>query len=110
MKTNNDMRGGGIVNTQYSAYASYLSKAVEAFKSELSHTPYAVAIQNEPQNPDGSYPTCTMSVDDMGQIGTALRTQLDNGGLNEVKIIGYEHNWVCCGVVEPRADDDERII
>jgi hypothetical protein len=30
----------------------------------------------------------------MAQIGTALRSLLDNNNLRDVKIIGYEHNWV----------------
>jgi hypothetical protein len=94
MKTNTNMKGGGISSKYYSAYANYLYMAVSDFEVELGHTPYSVAIQNEPGNGDGSYPTCKMSVDDMGQIGTALRKQLNNGGMSAVKIIGYEHNWV----------------
>jgi O-glycosyl hydrolase len=94
MKTNNNMKGGGIQSKYYSAYANYLYMAIADFETELGHMPYSVAIQNEPENGDGSYPTCKMSVDDVGSIGTALRTQLDHGGMNVVKIIGFEHNWV----------------
>ena len=28
-----------------------------------------------------------------GQVGTSLRTLLNNNGFSAVKIIGYEHNW-----------------
>jgi 4-alpha-glucanotransferase len=51
-------------------------------------------VQNEPENSNPTYPTCLMSVDDMGQIGTKLRTLLNVAGLGATKIIGFEHNWV----------------
>jgi hypothetical protein len=35
-----------------------------------------------------------MSYQQMGQIGTALRTLLNKNGYTNVRIIGYEHNWV----------------
>jgi hypothetical protein len=35
-----------------------------------------------------------MSASQMGQIGTALRTLLNNNGFGSVRIVGYEHNWV----------------
>jgi O-glycosyl hydrolase len=95
MKTNLNMIGGGINPSEYSNYAQYLFDAVSGFTTALNgHKPYSVTIQNEPQNPDPTYPTCTMSVDDMGQIGNALRSLLNNNGFGGVYTIGYEHNWV----------------
>lgn len=38
-----------------------------------------------------------MPVDTEATIGTALRTLLDNNGYSDVKIIGYEHNWIDAG-------------
>lgn len=35
-----------------------------------------------------------MPVSTEGPIGIALRTMLDGNGFSNVKIIGYEHNWV----------------
>lgn len=34
-----------------------------------------------------------MPVSVMAQIGTALRTLLDNNGLSSVRVLGYDHNW-----------------
>ena len=34
-----------------------------------------------------------MPVATEAQIGTALRTLLNNNGFSGVKIIGFEHNW-----------------
>lgn len=36
----------------------------------------------------------TLAVAAEAQIGTALRTLLNNNGFSAVRIIGYEHNWV----------------
>src|SRR5258707_14341686 len=46
--------------------------------------------QNEPQNSNPTYPTCTMTPDMEGQIGSSLRSLLNSNGLSNVKIIGYE--------------------
>ena len=34
-----------------------------------------------------------MPVSVMAQIGTALRTLLNNNGLSSVRVLGYDHNW-----------------
>lgn len=34
-----------------------------------------------------------MTATQEAQIGTALRTLLNNNGFSSVKIVGYEHNW-----------------
>ncbi|KAF8964806.1 glycoside hydrolase [Flammula alnicola] len=71
---------------------TYLLKAVQGFQSK-GFPIYAISIQNEPQNSNPTYPTCTMSADVEGQIGTTLRNLLNSNGLSSVKIVGYEHNW-----------------
>jgi hypothetical protein len=67
-------------------------------------------LQNEPQNSNPTYPTCLVTVDEEGQIGTKLRSLLNLSLLGSTKvrltffrtpkahltrgqIIGYEHNW-----------------
>ncbi|KAK7028681.1 glycoside hydrolase superfamily [Favolaschia claudopus] len=54
---------------------------------------YAVSVQNEPENNNPTYPTCTMTPAIEGQIGASLRSLLNNNGLSSVKVVGYEHNW-----------------
>ena len=49
--------------------------------------------QNEPENSNPSYPTCLTSASQEAQIGTALRSLLNNSGFSSVKIIAYDHNW-----------------
>ncbi|KAH8115004.1 glycoside hydrolase [Phellopilus nigrolimitatus] len=92
MKTTGTMDGGSLSSQYVSIYANYLYKCVQGFASK-GITPYAISIQNEPQNSDTTYPTALVSVAQEAQIGTALRSLLNNNGFSGVNIIGYEHNW-----------------
>ncbi|KAJ7225138.1 glucan endo-1,6-beta-glucosidase [Mycena haematopus] len=92
MKTTNTMNGGTIQSGFVSAYPTYLLKAVQGFHN-LGIDIYAISVQNEPENSNPTYPTCSMTPAIEGQIGAALRTLLNNNGLASVKLVGYEHNW-----------------
>jgi O-glycosyl hydrolase len=86
------MKGGSLQSQYVTSYANYLLKCVQGFNSK-GILPYIISIQNEPQNSDSTYPSTSMSASQMGQIGTALRTLLNNNGFGSVRIVGYEHNW-----------------
>ncbi|KAJ4466252.1 glycoside hydrolase [Lentinula aciculospora] len=92
MKVTGTMNGGSIRPDMVTFYPAYLLKAVESFQG-MGIPIYAVSIQNEPQNSNPTYPTCTIAPDVEAQIGSALRSLLNGNGLSSVKIIGYEHNW-----------------
>ncbi|XP_006463608.1 hypothetical protein AGABI2DRAFT_74074 [Agaricus bisporus var. bisporus H97] len=92
MKSGGTMNGGSLRPDMVSVYPIYLLKSVQGFRSEGIPI-YAVSIQNEPQNSNPTYPSCTMTPQVEGQIGGSLRALLNNNGLSNVKIIGYEHNW-----------------
>ncbi|KAJ7290335.1 glycoside hydrolase family 30 protein [Mycena rebaudengoi] len=92
MKDSGSMNGGSLKSNLVSAYPKYLLKAVQGFKS-LGIPVYAVSVQNEPQNSNPTYPSCTFTPATEGQVGAALRTLLNSNGLSSVKIIGYDHNW-----------------
>ncbi|KAJ7088501.1 glycoside hydrolase family 30 protein [Mycena belliarum] len=109
MKTTGTMDGGTIQSGLIGAYPTYLLKAVQGFQNQ-GISVYAISVQqNEPENSNPTYPTCTMTPATEGQIGAALRTLLNNNGLSSVKLIGYEaciflpqrlcpqHNWVDAG-------------
>jgi hypothetical protein len=76
------------------ADATYLLKAALGFSLSIGAPPYAIGVQNEPQNSNPTYPTCLFDVDDEGAVGTKLRSLLNGSGLGGTKIVGYEHNWV----------------
>ncbi|KAF9448810.1 glycoside hydrolase family 30 protein [Macrolepiota fuliginosa MF-IS2] len=96
MKTTGTMNGGSLQSNFISIYPTYLLKAVQGFSSQ-GISVYAIGVQNEPQNNNPTYPTCTMTPDVEGQIGASLRTLLNNNGFSNVKIVGYEHNWDTAG-------------
>jgi O-glycosyl hydrolase len=97
----------------HNADANYIFKGVQAFKDHGVPI-YMVGIQvslffqdqrqilsllqNEPENDNPTYPSMKMSSDDMGQVGNELRSLLDKNNLKDLKIIGYEHNWVRCAL------------
>ncbi|KAG9074193.1 hypothetical protein FRC06_010869, partial [Ceratobasidium sp. 370] len=84
---------GGTLQTQYNGvFAQYLLKTVQQLKAK-GFTVYAINPQNEPENPNTTYPTTSMPYTQEAAIGQALRPLLDNNGFSAVKIIGFEHNW-----------------
>ncbi|KIM59538.1 glycoside hydrolase family 30 protein [Scleroderma citrinum Foug A] len=87
------MKGGSLNPAYIAVMANYLLKSVQGFHNKGIPV-YAISIQNEPENSNPTYPTCSMPVSTEGPIGIALRTMLDGNGFSSVKIIGYEHNWV----------------
>ncbi|KAF7358940.1 Glycoside hydrolase family 30 protein [Mycena sanguinolenta] len=92
MKDSGTMNGGSLKSNLISAYPTYLLKAVQGFKSRGIPV-FAISIQNEAENSNPTYPSCTLTPAIEAEIGTALRTLLNKNGLSAVKIIGYEHNW-----------------
>ncbi|KAJ7064054.1 glycoside hydrolase family 30 protein [Mycena amicta] len=92
MKTPVGMNGGTISSNMLTFYPTYLLKAVQGFKGKGIPI-FAISVQNEPENSNPTYPTCTWTPAQEGQVGAALRTLLNNNGLSSVKIVGYEHNW-----------------
>ncbi|KAH8818882.1 glycoside hydrolase [Flagelloscypha sp. PMI_526] len=92
MKSSGSMNGGSFLSTYSSTYANYLLKSVQGFSGK-GLTPYAISIQNEPENSNPTYPTCTMTYSQEGEIGKTLRGLLNNNGFSAVKLIGYDHNW-----------------
>ncbi|KAA1474162.1 glycoside hydrolase [Dentipellis sp. KUC8613] len=92
MKDSGTMNGGNFESSMINTYANYLLKCVQAFQSH-GFTLYGLSIQNEPENSNDSYPTCKTSASLEAQIGTALRSLLNNNGFSYVKLIGFDHNW-----------------
>ncbi|KAJ7490907.1 glycoside hydrolase superfamily [Mycena latifolia] len=76
----------------YKAHANYLLKALQGFSDKGVHVA-AISIQNEVLNSNPTLPSCQMTYQDEGEIGTALRPLMNSTGFSVVKLIGYEHNW-----------------
>lgn len=92
MKDSGTMDGGSLQSQYITPYATYLLRCLQGFQNN-GITPYAISIQNEPQNSNPTYPTSTLTPAHEAQIGKALRTLMNNNGFSGVKLVGYEHNW-----------------
>jgi len=65
-----------------------------------------IAIQNEPENNNPTYPTCLLDADTEANVAGQLRTLLNNNGFGSVKILAWEHNWDQAGVYPVQALND----
>ncbi|KAJ7500442.1 glycoside hydrolase family 30 protein [Mycena galericulata] len=92
MKDSKNINGGNFTPDMAETYAQYLLKALQGFESKGVHI-YAISIQNEVLNSNPTLPSCKMTDDDEGAIGTALRPLMKINGFSAVKLIGFEHNW-----------------
>ncbi|KZP28006.1 glycoside hydrolase family 30 protein [Athelia psychrophila] len=92
MKGSGTMKGGSLTTSLENTYALYLLKSLQGFQSKGIPID-SISIQNEPQNNNPTYPTCTMPVAVHAAVGKALRPLMDANGFTGTKLIGYEHNW-----------------
>ncbi|QRV81536.1 glycoside hydrolase family 30 protein [Ceratobasidium sp. AG-Ba] len=92
MKSPASLNGGALQSQYNGVFAQYLFKTVQQLKAK-GFAVYAINPQNEPENPNATYPTTSMPYTQEAVVGQALRPLLDNNGVSSVKIIGFEHNW-----------------
>ncbi|KAJ7932776.1 glycoside hydrolase family 30 protein [Mycena leptocephala] len=92
MKASKTMNGGNFTSSMAKTYAQYLLKALQGFESKGVHVS-AISIQNEPLNSNPTLPSCKMTYQDEGAIGSELRPLMKNNSFPAVKLIGFEHNW-----------------
>ena len=90
MKSNGAYVGGSLLPANYATYAQYFVKYIQAMKAE-GITIAAIAVQNEPLNPNNN-PSMSMTAAEQGtfirdHLGPALRS----AGLT-TKIFLYDHN------------------
>jgi len=90
MKDNGAYVGGILLPANYAAYAQYFVKYLQAMKAE-GITIAAIAVQNEPLNPNND-PSMTMTAADQATfIENHLGPALQAAGLTP-KILLYDHN------------------
>jgi glucosylceramidase len=90
MKTNNDTRGGRLIEKYYPVYAQYFVKYIQAMKAE-GIVIDAITIQNEPLHP-GNNPSLLMTaLEQANFIKNHLGPAFKSAGL-ATKIILYDHN------------------
>jgi len=74
--------------TKVYQYAQYFIGYVNAY-SNAGLTPWALSLQNEPENCKTAMPTTLMSATDEVALAGAIKSVLGNN----VKILGWDHNW-----------------
>ncbi|MFP9113380.1 RICIN domain-containing protein [Flavobacterium sp. RHBU_3] len=91
MKTNNGWIGGSLLAANYSVYANYFVKYLQAMQAQGIKI-WAITPQNEPENPYNE-PSMTMnSTEQKNFINNNLGPALMSAGYGYVKIIAFDHN------------------
>jgi glucosylceramidase len=91
MKTTHSMKGGALDEQYLAPYAAYLDRTVAAY-AQAGVPVYALALQNEPENENSTYPTQVMSAKQEIALARKLRPLLRSNGRTTL-LLGYEHNW-----------------
>ena len=92
MKSSGSMIGGSLNGQNYSTYAQYFVKFIQAYAAEGIDI-FAVTPQNEPLYVPAHYPGMSMSPTAQAVfIKDHLRPAFEAAGL-ETKILAYDHNW-----------------
>jgi O-glycosyl hydrolase len=69
-------------------YAAYFADYIHTYSS-AGLTPWAVSMQNEPENCKTTMPTTLMSATDEVALAKAIKSTIPGG----VKVLGWDHNW-----------------
>lgn len=92
MKSTGTMNGGSLLASDYTAFANYFVKYIQAYQAAGVPIDY-ISLQNEPLYNTTSYPSMSM---DAGTQLTLLRDYvlpaLTAAGIS-TKVLVYDHNW-----------------
>jgi glucosylceramidase len=92
MKTTGAMSGGSLLTSQYTAFANYLVKYVQAYQAAGVPVDY-LTIQNEPLNNTTGYPSEYMvATDQLAALKTYVLPALAAANIT-TKVLVYDHNW-----------------
>ncbi|HWU76848.1 MAG TPA: glycoside hydrolase family 30 beta sandwich domain-containing protein [Rhodanobacter sp.] len=92
MKTSTNLIGGTLLEPYESAYAQYLVKYVDAYRS-YGIPIFALTVQNEPGFEPATYPGMALSAAQRARViaqylGPALASRKPR-----TRILGWDHNW-----------------
>jgi len=92
MKTTGSMIGGALLTSQYTAFANYLVKYVQAYQAAGVPVDY-LTIQNEPLYVPANYPGESMAAtDQLNILKNYVLPALAAANIS-TKILVYDHNW-----------------
>jgi len=93
MKTNNRMDDGGALRREYRpAWANYYVKFIQAMRAEENLNVWALTVQNEPEAKQ-TWESCLYTPEEERDfVRDHLGPALHRAGLDDVKLIGWDHN------------------
>ena len=92
MKTSGSMIGGTLLPSQYTAFANYFVRYIQAYETAGVPVDY-ISLQNEPLYLPTDYPGMSMAATD--QLGILRDYVLPALSANQLstKVLLYDHNW-----------------
>lgn len=91
MKTNGSLNGGSLRAGDFGVYAAYLVKFVQAYaRHGIKIT--ALTMENEPDDPETSYPGMTLTAAQEARLAPILAHDLARAGLH-TQILGFDSDW-----------------
>ena len=92
MKTGGSLHGGSLRPEHTGTYARYLARAVA--EQRAAGVPVrALTLANEPQHDTPGYPSMALTSDQSLAIAAELPSALQEHGVDELTVLGYDHNW-----------------
>ncbi len=97
LKVTQNLYGGTLLpgNETIATYAKYLRMVLQEFQQPGRSINFTtITIQNEPSVEEPDFPTMILTIDQQRALGVAIAQELQANGLNNTKVIAWDHNWV----------------
>lgn len=92
MKDNNSWVGGKLLPKYYDTWALYFAKYIEAYQEEGIEI-WGITVENEPLGNDNNWESMHFTAQEMNDfVQNHLGPTLENEGLQNIKILGYDQN------------------
>lgn len=92
MKDNNKWVGGKLLPKYYESWALYFAKYIQAYQKEGIDI-WGITVENEPLGNSNNWESMHYTAQEMTDfVKTHLGPTLENEGLQNVKILGYDQN------------------
>lgn len=92
MKDNQDWRGGKLLPKYYDTWAHFFAKYHKAYQEEGIDV-WGFTVENEPLGNDNNWESMHFTAEEMNTfVKNHLGPRLEEEGLGEVKILGYDQN------------------
>jgi len=92
MKDNNSWVGGKLLPKYYDTWALYFAKYIQAYQEEGIEI-WGITVENEPLGNDNNWESMHFTAQEMNDfVQNHLGPTMENEGLQNIKILGYDQN------------------